>query len=491
MSFRSEAEKSLIRENGKYKGFLHSLRSLQNDKIFFMFKLKKIIEYSLYLLAFILPWQTRLILRPGSLNGGYFEYGSVGLYGTDILLLIIFCLYILYLVKMKFSIFDFRFSNALFMIGGLELTVFVSIFFSEDKSIAVYKYIWLLMGIGLLFLLQSFDYKKIRLLYSFLLGVFFQAVLGIWHFLNQFAYAFKWLGIAEHDPSTLGVSVVEAIGADGIGERWLRAYGGLDHPNIFGGLLAIGVLVVIFLLIFLKRNIQYSEKNTQYSIFNIHSIYKYLILIFYFFLLTFCTALFFTFSRSAWLACAVGIVVMLIFGIIKKDWFYQRELLKIILFVSVLFFILFINFENLVLTRVRAQSRLEQISNIERMESYQNGFEIIKNNFFFGAGIGNYTMALEKNNPGQPAYSYQPVHNVFLLVLAEIGVFGFLFFVSLFLYVFYQAIKIKDGFAVALLIALMILMMFDHYFWSLHFGMMFLFFVVWLMVIKPPLLENK
>ena len=100
-------------------------------------------------------------------------------------------------------------------------------------------------------------------------------------------------------------------------------------------------------------------------------------------------------------------------------------------------------------------------------------------------------MALEKNNPGQPAYSYQPVHNVFLLVLAEIGVFGFLFFVSLFLYVFYQAIKIKDGFAVALLIALMILMMFDHYFWSLHFGMMFLFFVVWLMVIKPPLLENK
>src|SRR3989338_3887495 len=51
------------------------------------------IEYLIYFFLFIIPWQTRLILRHGVLNNGNWEYGIVGIYGTEILLWIIVLLF--------------------------------------------------------------------------------------------------------------------------------------------------------------------------------------------------------------------------------------------------------------------------------------------------------------------------------------------------------------------------------------------------------------
>ena len=56
----------------------------------FQKKLNKIIEYGLYLLVFLLPIQTRWIIKAGELN----EYGTISLYGTDILLIILAVLFI-------------------------------------------------------------------------------------------------------------------------------------------------------------------------------------------------------------------------------------------------------------------------------------------------------------------------------------------------------------------------------------------------------------
>ena len=64
------------------------------DKIIFMKKLEKIIEYGLYLLVFLLPMQTRWIIKTGELNGGYWEYGTISLYSTDILLAVLLVLFV-------------------------------------------------------------------------------------------------------------------------------------------------------------------------------------------------------------------------------------------------------------------------------------------------------------------------------------------------------------------------------------------------------------
>ncbi|MCK4540513.1 O-antigen ligase family protein [Candidatus Parcubacteria bacterium] len=430
---------------------------------------RKLTEYGLYLLVFLLPLQTRWIIRPGELNGGYFEYGTISLYATDIVLLAVLLLFVIDLLKnKKIQNSKFKIQNSSIILAGLELTVFISCCFADNKLIAFYKYAWFLLGIGLFFLIVKANYNRLKLLFSFFFGVFLSAFFGIWQFLNQCGFANKWLGLAKHDPAELGVSVVEAIGNLGFGERWLRAYGSLDHPNMLGGLLALGALMIIFVIINLKK-----EKNKE-KIKN----YKYILLISYFLLLTSSFALFFTFSRSAWLAFVVSLFAILTITLIKKDRFQQIQILKIILVFGILVFILFTNFQNLVLVRVKGDGRLEQKSNIERSESNKAAWDMFRDNWLVGVGMGNYTMELAKTNPDHAAYFYQPAHNVFLLIAAEIGILGIALFLYLTFNFIYYILKSKEIYKIALIISLIILLTFDHWLWSLHFGVLFLFFVL-------------
>ena len=236
--------------------------------------LNKTIEYGLYLLVFLLPLQTRWIIKAGELNGGPLEYGTYSLYATDILLIIILLLFfvreiaslpghrLLAMTEERLSRCNdrnppnppleggqIRFPGnnrkTWWFVGGLLLASAVSVFFAIDRLLALYKLGWLILGIGLFWLITGSNYNRLKLIYIMLAGVFLQAVLGSWQFLTQSSFANKWLGIALHNAADLGTSVIEAVGADGVGERWLRAYGGLDHPNIFGGAMAIGILLLI------------------------------------------------------------------------------------------------------------------------------------------------------------------------------------------------------------------------------------------------------
>ena len=51
----------------------------------------------MYLLAFLLPWQTRLIIKPGELNGGYSEYSTISLYASDLIIIGLFILLCIWL----------------------------------------------------------------------------------------------------------------------------------------------------------------------------------------------------------------------------------------------------------------------------------------------------------------------------------------------------------------------------------------------------------
>ncbi|MEA1963497.1 MAG: O-antigen ligase family protein [Patescibacteria group bacterium] len=437
--------------------------------------LKKLTEYCLYLLVFLLPLQTRWIIHAGELNGGYFEYGTISLYATDVILLAALLLFAIDLFKNKkiqnYSSSEYRHKSKIInppvILACLELTVFISCCFADNKLIAFYKYAWFLLGIGFFFLIIKAKYSRLKLLFGFFLGVFASASLGIWQFLNQSSFANKWLGLAKHDPSVPGASVVEAIGNLGFGERWLRAYGTLDHPNMLGGLLALGAIIAVLTMLHLKKT---EREKTVAG-------YKYIILTYYFLFLTSFFALFFTFSRAAWLAFVVGLFAVLIIALIKKDRFGQIQILKIILVCGISIFILFTNFQNLVLVRVREGSRLEQKSNIERLESNKTAVNIFKNNWLIGVGMGNYTTELAKINPDHPAYFYQPTHNVYLLIAAEIGIFGIALFLYLIFNFVHYILKSKDINKITLIISLIILLTFDHWLWSLHFGVLFLFFI--------------
>lgn len=96
-------------------------------------------------------------------------------------------------------------------------------------------------------------------------------------------------------------------------------------------------------------------------------------------------------------------------------------------------------------------------------------------NPLFGVGDGAYTFALEAMNQNQPAWSYQPIHNAILLLLAELGLVGLVAFgywmFELIKVIWSHRTQMGGIFAVAILTELCFLATFDHYLFSLWAGL--------------------
>ena len=204
--------------------------------------LEKIIEYLFYIFVFVFIFQTKLILIPGETN-----YSEISLYLNYLLLLIILLLFLVYFFKFKDNLAIRKFNNISkywVILAGLEFFIFISLLFSSDLKVSLFKYFLFLLGIGLLFLMLNFKFNFKKIILVFLSALLIQSGIGIYQFFSQETFSNKYLGIAEHDASVLGVSVLENDWG-----RFVRAYGATDHPNIFGALMFFGVIFLILLII--------------------------------------------------------------------------------------------------------------------------------------------------------------------------------------------------------------------------------------------------
>jgi len=425
-----------------------------------MSKLQKIIEYGFYLFVFLLPWQTRWMYSIGQINGEDWEYGTQSLYGTEILLWVVLIGFLIWTYKQH----GFRLkpvgqvnkSKLLLMtsILGILIVSLLSIIWAQDTSLAIYAWYRLVLAATLFVFVLTYNVNLVKTSVVLVMSAGLQSVLAIWQFLLQKSFASKWLGIAEHIPTDLGVSVVENVSS-----RWLRAYGSLPHPNVLAGFLVIGLL---FLIMLAMRG----EKS------------KRLFVITSFLVIT--PALFFTFSRSAWLSLMIAVLILVFYLFGKKDHSLNKIVVKSVLIIVIILAVLFLNLGDLVITRFMGAQRLESISTSERQLYKEQARELIFNQPLTGVGVGNYTLGVfNQIDSEKPAYYYQPVHNIFPLVFAETGVFGFLFFLLLIILVIsYTIIKGKiDNISVIYFLAflaLLIISYFDHYLWTLYFGQMLL-----------------
>jgi len=312
----------------------------------------------------------------------------------------------------------------------------------------------------LFFLLTQTKLNKIKLYWSIVAAGAVQSILALQQFLTQSVFGNKWLGMAAQQAQDLGVSVIEAGG-----ERFLRAYGSLPHPNILGGFLAVVLLVNIILYFELYRKSQYLVCSIKYS--------AELLLCLVFFIINF-TGLLLTFSRSALAGFTVGLLIYLLINLLASK---ERKVGGVIILLKFIFIIItvgglfFYFFRGPILGRININSRLENKSITERTNYNNEAWQIIKKHWLFGVGIKNYGLAVynEINNT-LPAYAYQPVHNVFLLVWAETGIFGLLVFIGLLVYLFINLLRNASYGQTVILLAMTVMMCFDHWWWSLAFG---------------------
>jgi len=419
-------------------------------------QLSKAIEYLFYLFIFLLPWQTRWIWHWQTLNDGTSQYLSFSLHLTEIILLLILVLTIIYKLKnppQKSVLFNPVLRSFYLLLILLIISLSLSLILAQDFQLAFYYLVKFLSGFALVILITNFKLSFKKNSWALVLSGFIQAILSIIQFITQQIWASKWLGMASQLPGEGGVSVVESASM-----RWLRSYGSLPHPNILGGFLA---LCFIFLIILIFKS---KTKKAQSLLWLMIPVYT--------------AGLVFSFSKSALIAFFLALIIFLlvVFKIKEQRIKHGYGFLLIAIFITSL--LLTLIYPDPFMTRFTGQTRLEVQSIDQRLGSFQEAGEIVRANWLQGVGLGNYTLALHQLNPTQEVWAYQPVHNVYFLILAETGILGLLVFIALIILIIrtiwqYRSLLLTDWWFLAtslMLLLFFLIMLVDHYFWTLYFG---------------------
>jgi len=393
------------------------------------------------------------------------EYHRVSLYGWDLLLLalVAFSWRELWaeLQRLAFS------KSKLF----LAYLLFVSLAFlagswARDSVVALYWSVRFVEAGALVFLILALKPTLTHALAALAATGTVQALWGLSQFAFQATFSSKWLGVAVHELVQPGTSVVLTEFG-----RWLRAYGGLPHPNELGGLLAVTILVTGYLFCAGKSksgisNVKYQISNSastlsfehcndhlEFEIWNLKFSSAWLLVP----LALQVLALITTFSRSGWLALALGFAAW---------WMVERvnrlPLAAVTVMVAVTALFGAVVLWEPVAARLTAVGRLEQRSVDERVASAGESGSILQQVWWHGLGPGNYTFELEARQPGQRSFYYQPVPNVPLLALAELGLIGFLALALLLWYAVRAAYPLGLPFLAVLLPGAFL----DHYWWT-------------------------
>lgn len=111
-----------------------------------------------------------------------------------------------------------------------------------------------------------------------------------------------------------------------------------------------------------------------------------------------------------------------------------------------------------------------------RLSLSESALKVFVNNPVFGVGLGNFIpSSISVSYPTSGVWFLQPVHNLFLLMLSEIGVVGLIFVV-------YFLTRIRSAKLQVLITFILISGLFDHYWLTLQQNMLLLGFVFGLLL---------
>jgi O-antigen ligase len=370
-----------------------------------------------YLLLVLLPTQLGLHFWPdwALVLGRRIDYLSPTAYFTDI---IIFFLLVSWLFEKHQKIRFFLFK--IIFVAGF---ICANIYFATNKMVALFAWIKILEMIALGFYIVKEKPKLPEIIFPLSVGVLYSSVIAITQFLLQHSIGglFWFLGERTFSASTPGIARVDFPSF-----FKLRAYATFPHPNVLGGFLAITLPLLVIQLI--------DKKKIFYFITIILGI----------------IALILTFSRSAWIVFVLGISYIV---------YRKKKKLFIPVFLSVLLIALVIG----------KTFGFQDESVVVREQLSVAALSMARASPVLGTGLGNFLVRLPDYLVSRQIYFLQPVHNIYLLLLSEVGIVGFGFFVLLL-----KKILSYRVYRISYVYAILLLGLVDHYFLTLQQGQLLL-----------------
>lgn len=419
----------------------------------FSFTRREITSLVFTVLIAFAPSGTRYILRTGDILGHPVEPGTVSVFGMQLVALAF--------VALVFSAYGWKgLVEAVRRPAGtfaacVAVFALLSSFLAQDALAGITSASFAATGVAVFLAIVMFRPDPREVLTGFVGGAVFQVGLGGYQFFTQSAFASKWLGMAMHSADQLGAFVVETEMG-----RWLRAYGSLSHPNVFGLYVGIGLLMSIGLAAYRGHG-----RHTR----------------FYALMPIITAGLLFSFSRSAIVAAAVGFMWMVAsaYGS-EAAQEYRRVLVPSFIICTVTVAVLALMYGDPLATRATATGRLEASSIGERGSQFSDAASLLANHPFTGVGIGQMPLALARESATERNWwQYDYVHNVPALVAVETGIVGlvaWLGFVVAILKVVRDRLlhktAVSSGVTVyaSSFIAMLAASLFDHFLWSSWFG---------------------
>ena len=314
----------------------------------------------------------------------------------------------------------------IFFIILIAQALMLSSFLSLFNSIRLFLYILFVITIVVEFNKKFSPKTYSSVLLIFLSNTIIQGVISMIQFTRGSSLGMNFIGESQVVTGMQGSSFLE-LG----GQLFLRGYGTFPHPNLLAGYLLLCILVGI---LFFER---------QKILSTILIIFSFIVLLF-------------TFSRVSILLAGIFFLAIFMKKIISKKYILSS-------FIPSLLFERFMNLLN------NGDSGLN-----DRILLLKKSFEIFKDNWFLGVGIGNFVKSMEKLIPrtarGIPLL--QPVHNIFILAISELGSIGFLSMVYVFFYLCISSIKRWNLIKSLVVLYVLIIGSFDHYLFSLPQGLM-------------------
>lgn len=294
---------------------------------------------------------------------------------------------------------------------------------------------YLVVGLlGLYVASKNFNQIKTLFFTSLLASVFFTSLLALFQFLLGHSLGLWILGERSFTVTTPLIAKFNFYE-----QVFLRPYATFPHPNMLAAFL---VLTLPILLLGLPAKFNYLKQILGLLI---------------------STTVFITFSRPALFLMTVQSTLLF-----RRFW-------KLLLILGVIV-------TPLLVVRFVSVFTFDTLAILRREELSQYAIKTLLDNPLAGIGLNNFinVLAADEVLVGTSRF-LQPVHNIFLLVLAETGILGLLGLLGLLLTAIYNNFKQTDKFSRVLLgnlFMIIFLGFFDHYFLTLPQGQRILFLIL-------------